>query len=530
MAERLQQQKLFPYDGEQNSTKHPLLIDPTDIVDSDNIVFTTYSTKKLRPGLSPIWDDKISGNNPILGIKDFHRLDVGQKIVWYDGERVWAAGRNGIKDDITGDVNIPHNEAISFEKISGLLFIFFQDGRTQPKYWTGTGTMQDLSQVVADIELVPKSKFGRVWLNSLWLMDPDVPGRLLKSATGDPTDYSGGDAQAFDLDVNDGDPDGITAIFPPLLDNFYVTKRLSIYKLAPSFLADGTLVFAVTKIISGVGCNSHNSVTGVESDIFFTSDRGFHSLIQTMKLGGVETTYLSLNIQSLWKNGVNFKRSRFIWGVYDREINSYIINFPPTGSNYATDAWSYNIAVDKLYRWRHYNQTALAEYIDFRTGELRTAVGSFTGDVGFIDQSKHTDYGKRYPLIIQSGIVAPTGSPDDRYRFQFLAPIFVPQVAGTFTITYFIDGRPIETQSFSMTSEELGDPLGVDFRLALSRLGGLPQFKLEKRTINGYGMTYQLLIQFDPQDTEDPAVDFELLGILMDVDQMSTKTVGTTVG
>jgi hypothetical protein len=186
--------------------------------------------------------------------------------------------------------------------------------------------------------------------------------------------------------------------------------------------------------------------------------------------------------------------------------------------------------VDKLYRWRHYNQTALAEYIDFRTGELRTAVGSFTGDVGFIDQSKHTDYGKRYPLIIQSGIVAPTGSPDDRYRFQFLAPIFVPQVAGTFTITYFIDGRPIETQSFSMTSEELGDPLGVDFRLALSRLGGLPQFKLEKRTINGYGMTYQLLIQFDPQDTEDPAVDFELLGILMDVDQMSTKTVGTTVG
>jgi len=41
MPEALLQQKIYPYDGAYDATKHPLLISPKDVVDSQNIIYTT---------------------------------------------------------------------------------------------------------------------------------------------------------------------------------------------------------------------------------------------------------------------------------------------------------------------------------------------------------------------------------------------------------------------------------------------------------------------------------------------------------
>ena len=517
MVDTPQQLKLYPYDGSQDSTRHPLLINPKDIVDSDNIIYTTYSTKKLRPGLTPAFANRPSGNRHILAGVDFWRLGV-QRIVEYDGQFIYSViPSSGVKSDISFGHVIPIDEVCSFVQFQGLLCIFFYGNQTPPKKWTQTGGITDLSVDA------PNAPFGRIFLNALWIPDPDTPGRVLKSNTGDPTDFTGGDAAAYDLDINDGDPDGITAIFPPFFGSLYVSKRYSIYKLTPVIIADGSIVFSVAKIVDGIGCIAHNAVVALESTVIFPSDRGIHYLQSTDKLSTITTTFLSEQIQPPWFEETNFNRAKYMQAVYDISLTSYLLIFPRQGRNFPTDVWGYSLASNKWYRWRSYNHTSIFRYVDFNNKKLRTMVGSAVGDFGIIDDTVHNDYGVKYASYVQSGIIS-AGGPDSRYQFKSIAPIFVPQIVGKFTITYKINGRTIETLEFNMTSSDLGDILGEDFVLGQSVLGGLPQVIMNDKRTMGSGNFYSLTIEHTPDDQTQYDEGFELLGILVTVDEINRLT------
>lgn len=517
MPENVLQQRLYPYDGSQDSTRHPILISPTDITDSDNIIYTTYSTKKKRPGISEAWDTRPPGNLNIIGGVDYWRLGT-QYVVYYDGYSLYAVSSSGVWTSISSGIPLPVNETVSFTRYNGLLITFFGGAATPPKKWTQTGVVSNLGTDV------PYAAFGRVWLNRLWVPDPSVPGRVAYSRTGDPTAFTGGDSGTIDLDVSDGDPDGITAIFPPFFGGLYVAKRLSIYKIEPVILSDGSIIFSQVKILDGIGCNSHNAVVAVESNIIFTSDRGIHLFQSTDKISGVETQFLSASIQPDWVGGVNFRRAKYMQAVYDTELNSYILIFPRAGRNYPTDVWGYSLAANKWYRWRDYNQTAIFRYIDFNNKKAKTMIGSNSGDFGFIDTSTNKDYGNQYSIYIESGIISPI-SPDEQFTFESITPIFVPQSSGEFTLKYKIDGRVVDTLTFDMTDDSLGDPLG-EFILGESYLGGVPNVKVDKRNIGGNGMFYQLIISHKATGSNDEG--FELLGILTDIDNVS-KATGVTV-
>ena len=513
MVDTYQQLKIYPYDGSQDSTRHPLLISPTDIVDSDNIVYTTYSTKKKRPGISHAFQDTIGGNNHILGGCDFWRLG-SQYIVYYDGVKLYAIKPDGTKSNISATVDLPIDEAVSFCQVQGLLCIFFTGGNTPPKKWTQTGQITDLSPDA------PNAAFGRVFLNSLWIPDPTVPGRILKSVTGDPTDFTGGDAAAYDLDPSDGDPEGITAIFPPFYGSLYVSKRYSIFRLTPVILGDGSTAFSVLKIVDGIGCISHNAVVPMESTVIFPSDRGIHHLESTNMLSAVTTNFLSANIQPPWFEDTNFNRSKYMQAVYDQSLNSYILIFPRQGSNYPSDVWGFSIPAAKWYRWRSYNHTSIFRYVDFQNKKLRTMVGSEDGEFGVMDDKVNRDYGRGYSIYLQSGIIAPSG-PDKRYQLQAINPIFVPQITGKFNLTYKINGKTIETLEYSMTSDELGDKLGEDFKTGISVLGGLPEVKMDSKRTMGSGNFYSLLIEHTPTPNIEEDEGFELLGVLLDVEEIN---------
>lgn len=522
MPDTILQQKIFPYDGQQDSTRHPLLISPSDVVDSDNIIYTTYSTKKKRPGISPVFTSRPAGNKPIIGSVDFWRQGV-QRIVYFQGGRIKAVNWLGQVDDITGNFILPTNETVTFVTFQGFLAIFFSGGQIAPKAWVGSGSIFDLSPTA------PNAPFGKVWLNRMWIPDPNFPGRMLYSSTGDPTDFAGGDSGAIDLDVADGDPDGITAIFPPFFQSLYVAKRFSIYKISTVTFNSSTdtqiVFFSQAKITDGVGCNSHNAVRAIESNIFFTSDRGVHTMNSTNQISGIDTQFLSNVIQPQWVNDVNFPRSKFMQSVYDVELNSYLLIFPSSGRNLPSDVWGYSVQSGKWYRWRDYSHTAICTYLDFVDRRPKTLVCSDQGDFGFIDKNVNKDYGKDYSLWIQSGIIAPAGTPDDSFSFQAIAPIFVPQPTGKFTISYKVDSRTIDTLEFDLTSNEGGDELAVDFIPGVSVLGGLPEVKMDKRNISGYGMLYSMFIEHTPQSNSDEAESFELLGVLVDVDRVQ-KTTG----
>jgi hypothetical protein len=512
------QQKIYPYDGQFDAAKHPLLISPTDVVDANNIIYTTYSTKQKRPGLTELFDPKLFGNKRILGQFDFHRLNKQWVIVW-NGTSIYALDPfNNTIDNISQGIPLPIDETVTFLAWQGLLIICFGDGLTAPKRWTGQGLIEDLDPTA------PNGQFARIWLNKIWMPDPTVPGRLLHSQTGS-IQFTGGDSGALDLDPNDDDPDGLTAIFPPFFGSLYVTKRFSVYKVSV-FGSPGSFQFGVNKISDGLGCISHNAVAAAPGNIFFPSDEGIHYFVSTDKFSEIDSDDFSKEIQPLWVEETNYRRSKYMHGIYDRRLKSYLLLFPSFSSNYANDCWGYSLQAKKWYRWRLYNQSAICRYIDRTTKKTFTLVGGSDGRVGFIDQKNNTDYGVPINVYIQSGIIAPGGAPDQQFGFEAINPIFTPQSTGKFRILYKIDGCFIEAMEFNMTDTSKGDKLGVDFVLGKSILGGLPKVLSDKRNTVGNGMLYEFLIQHEGDLSGEDS--FELLGLLLDVTKMS-KVTGRTV-
>jgi len=520
MPETILQQKIYPYDGAFDARKHPLLISPKDVVDANNIVYTTYSTKKKRPGITNVFEPQLPGNKKILAGFDFHRYPGQQFVIVWNGENIFAINpANDTIDNISQGIPLPFDEVVNFIAWQGLLIISFGGGQTPPKKWTGQGLISDLEASA------PNAPFSRVWLNKLWMPDPSVPGRVLHSQTGLPL-FVGGDSGALDLDPNDDDPEGITSIFPPFFDSLYITKRFSVYRLRPVG-TPGFLLFSQTKISDGIGCISHNAVAAAPGNIFFPSDEGVHYFVSSDRFSELESDDFSKEIQPLWVGETNFRRPKYMHGIYDRNLKSYVLLFPSFSSNYANDAWGYSVQAKKWYRWRQYGQSALWRYVDFLSKKAVTVVGGLDGRIGFIDEKNNTDYGKPINIYIQSGIIAPGGSPDEQFTFEYLTPIFRPQSLGKFVIVYKIDGCVIERLEFGMKGESCGgNLLGIDFILGQSLLGGMPQVLLDKRTTMGNGMLYEFIVFHEGDASGEDS--FELLGLLLDVGG-ATKQIGRTV-
>jgi len=517
MGDTFLQHKLHPYDGSQDVSKNPILIDAKDIIYSDNIVYTNYATKKKRPGLTYLFDDFKTNHRRILAMHDFWRLGQQRLVIW-DGKYLKSIDTSKeVVDDISSGFTLPTDEAVTFLPYYGVLIIFFQDRNTIPKYWTQSGQINNLSPTA------PLAPFGRVWLNRLVVPDPSVPGRVLFSKTNDFTDFTTGDAYALDLDVNDGDPDGITAIFPVFFGVLYITKRLSTYKVFTVSLDDGSYIITYSKISEGVGCISHNAVVATEQNIIFPSDAGWHQMESSDKISELDTSLLSRTIQPIWRDETNFKRAKYMQSIYDRQLNSVLCSFPAFSANYSTDVWGFSLITKSWYRWSDYKQTAFCKYIQPDTKKLVTAVGGSTGTIGFIDDTVKKDYDKNIPPIrIVSGIIAPSGAPDEEYQYNYLGSLYVPQFKGEFKVSMKIDGLASNVQTFNMEDTSLGDTLGENFILGQSILGGVPNIAYDKVRIGGNGMFHQFIITHE--DNSESGVDFELLGLILDLSSINKGT------
>jgi len=520
MSESNLQHKIYPYDGGNVTFKNPVFLKPEEVIYSENVVYTNYATKKKKPGLTYLFDNINTLGKNILGSYDYWRLGKQELVLW-DGVDLKAINvATGTLTTITGHKVLPTNEAITFVPFQGILMMFFQDSNTLPKYWTQSGVIQDFPVTT------PNAPFGRVWLNRLIIPDPTIRGRLLFSKTGDPTDFTTGDAFALDLDVNDGDPDGITGISQPFFGSIYVFKRLSAYKVTPvQFQTE--VVFTYSKISDGIGCISHNAIVATEQNIFFPSDSGWHQFESTDKISEIDTSLLSTDIQPSWRNDVNFSQAKYMQATYDRQLNSLLLIFPTSSGLYPDELYGFSLVTKKWFRWTDYNQTSMCRYVDNAKKKLVTVMGSSTGEIGFLDETVRKDYDKPITVYFKSGIIAPSGQPDEEYSFKYLTPIYVPQTSGTFTITMKIDGQTLFVETFDMTDDVAGDRLGEDFITGESVLGDTPEFALDKVRIGGDGMIYQLMVEHE--DTSIDGVGFELLGVIIDLEPIN-KGTGKRVG
>lgn len=530
MADTSSRLNLFPYDGGFDATKHPVLLDPKDLVEMNNIIYTTYNTKKLRPGISEIW----TGTSPYLNGRiissiDFHRSSY-QWIVFFDGKKIRARNFSGIEIDITPGAVYLNGENVCFLVYTGLLIAFFPGTTYKPHYWTGSGFMEEIADAPEGCS------FGRVWLNSLWVDDPAVPGRLLKSKTGDPLDFTTSDAEEFDLDVNDGDPSGITAIFPgnasggSNTNNLFVSKRLSLYRITAQYDSTlGSFYFYQSKISDGLGCVSHHSAVAVEDYILFASDRGIHVLSGSTNQSGMETDFLTKDIQPLYVGDLNSTRAAYMRAVYDPTRNCYLIAYPEKGRDYCSSVWGFSLYSKRFFRWQGFEQSCLFRYIDPVDGVIRVGTGSTTGKMGYLNDEIHSDFGVKYGAYLQSGIIIPDGKIRNSYSLSKLAACYVPQSNGKITVSYRVNGYNVESIDFEQYSSDNEEVLGDNFILGSSTLNSIPQIISDTVNTKSYGEFFQFSVEYKPDSSSEEDAGFELLGLVMDL-QPTSSSIGRVSG
>lgn len=502
MAKRTSKLKIFPADGGLQSAINPALINHQNLVQCDNVVFTNDATRKNRPGLRNFEQSGITETESFRYLFDFWRQSAAgaqahSVIAVVNGKAFEDGGGDGIFTDVTGGVSLNASDVMTSDVFASLLLVARTTGAPVRKANAGN--------FVALGGTPPEGSLVRVHRNFAWLAGvPNLPHRLYRSAVNDPETWTGAGTESIDIDAGDGDPEGITAIFPSFYGDLFVAKRRSIYRLSVASLAPVT--FRIDQVVRGVGCVSHNSVIALQNDIIFVSERGVHSLAKTQKLGDVETGFLSEPIHDIFTDDFDYSRASQVQSVYSPELNSYLMSFPSRASADNDTVIGYNIVTGQWYRWPDFSSSAMAQFVD-SDSKTKIMVGQSDGSLGLLDEGRNVDYSTTaIHSIFKTGILYPfideNGRPDPSktVAFKRLVVIYRPQQTSTFTVKASISGGVGSTLSETLTFDQSGGsgtPLG-EFIVGRSTLGTSGQVRIDSQPLNGAGRGIQLTFSRAP--------------------------------
>jgi hypothetical protein len=239
---------------------------------------------------------------------------------------------------------------------------------------------------------VPKASITREHQSRLWTNDKERPDRIHYSETNNSEVIGGlGDSGAIDVGVGDGDPTGISAIFPSFQGVLYVAKSTKLYRIEG--YGDDTSPYTVTLVSEGIGCVSHNSCAAVEdTDLVWVSSRGIHSVIATNKSTSFDAQFLSRDIQKRFNEKFVKSRLKYTSAVYVNNLNC--IFFSVTDSRYGSLSnnaiYVYNVPNAAWAEWPRISaQTMFGAsdtdgrrfYIGTSTGRLARAEGETLHDI-----------------------------------------------------------------------------------------------------------------------------------------------------
>lgn len=356
------------------------------LLQADNIVFDTNGGKIKREGHEYHDSAAITNTPTIVGGHDYWANITNvktQKIVVCDNQatsKMWfqsAAG--GAWTELAKDATATAPTTVTracYEVFNDDLIIAVTDSNAAgraPLKWNnqeGGNTYKPLGGTPPSLKFV-RAHQGRIWGAG----DPARPDRLHFSGPGNHEEWNGdGDSGAIDIDPGDGDPTGITAIFPSYKGKLIVAKRNRLYMIDGQTPDD----YKVVPISKGIGCISHNSCIAVDmDDVYFMSDRGMHSLTVTEKYGDFEGAYLSMDIQRTF-NTWSKTQLEFSQGVWIPRLNSVMWAVSENGTR--LDAlWLYDIRYKAWYRWTGFNPTALFRVDEVSTSRKRAYFGDNAG-------------------------------------------------------------------------------------------------------------------------------------------------------
>jgi hypothetical protein len=322
--------------------------------------------------------------------------------------------------------------------------------------------------------------------------DKDRPYRLHYSAPGDGQVWGGyGDSGAIDISPNDGDPEGITAIFPTFNGDLFVAKRTKLYRIR-GIIPD----YSIEKVSDSIGCIGHQAVAAVDqSDIIFVSERGIHSLAATDKYGDYEQSFISADIQDTF-NDV-WERRGYIKASYLNNEN--LIAFAVTEGTGATNdtLWLYNVSA-KARGWiGKWDSLPCESIFTVKDGDRRRwYLGADTTRVykTLTDALRDTDEAgadSAIALSVTTGIIIPEDRPENDVGFKNVLLYYTPR--GNQTITAAVKIDKFTSQSVSFDQGGGGTTL-ASFILGVDTLGSEGLFAAYTRRIDGRGRGAQITL------------------------------------
>lgn len=513
----------LPWVGGVNTSLDPAMIPQNQLVKADNLIFDTRGSRKVREGVSFNFDSNSNTTDSIIGLHDFFYTSGSQKkhriLAVSDGEAFHSYEEDGTTLTLTVDASTTAYTSditkASFTTVNNLAIITVDGNNNIPRKWAGdTNNILDLGGTPPDASVVTQH-LGRVWMN-----DKDNPEGLHYSETGDPEIWLGaGDSGRLDIGVGDGDPGGITAIFP-FKGQLFVAKKTKLYRVT-GFTPE---TFQIDKISDGIGCVSHNSIAAVDQDeLYFISERGIHALTASANFGDFSSTFVSSDIQKTFNE--DFPKSRLdrSWGAYLSQINSIAFAVTDRSADSAATTnnavWLYNIPLQSWYRWVGFSCEAMivvndAERNRFYFGSITERIGkSFNGTSNDVDTSGTKT---AIDMTIKTGFIFPDEQSYTIKGFKKFALIYAPVASHSITASIKIDNYPAQNLTFDTTTGL--DLLGTTLILGTSTLGTVVVVAPFTLSLDGYGRGFQLTLT---QSGTDQTV--ELQGFAVEYEKASTQ-------
>lgn len=332
---------------------------------------------------------------------------------------------------------------------------------------------------------------GRVIAN-----DKTAPDRLHYSSPGDHTEWQGyGDSGVVDIGFGDGDPVGITAIYPTFKGALFVSKSERLYRLPDP----GISLSRIELVSSGIGAVSHAGCAPVDmDDVLFISKRGFHSLAATSSYGDFSGAYLSEKIQNAFQEFTASRRA-LTWGRYFSKYNSVFFTVAESAASRQDSIYVYNIKFKEWYRWPN---VTLQCVTTAKSGNNDVLIfGTQDSRLASLSSSSYSDFGAEpYNYIVKTGKIYVDNNPSTVKMYKRIGFIFKPQGSFTFTANIKIDNLPQQTVKFEKATG--GDLLGTTFVLGESTLAYASNMDPFMQPIDGIGRGIQITVENTSPDQQ----------------------------
>lgn len=499
---------LLPWTGGLNTSLDASMIPVNQLTVADNIIVSTRGSRKKREGINHDYDDQNAGTDTIIGLHDFWygTSTKTQKLVAVNSARVQYSYSSGTRTTLTdgGTAWSGTLTTCSMVTFNNQVIMAVDGASNVVKMWAGSGSVADLPGSPPTGSILG-THIGRLWMN-----DKANADRLHYSPAFDHTKWNGtGDSGAIDIGVGDGDPDGITAIFPSFKGDLFVAKRTKLYRL----VGQNPESIQVIKVSDGIGCISHNSVVAVgQDDLMWLSEKGIHSLQAVNAYGDFTSADVSSDIQGSFNDQFTRSRLKYSWGAYLPQINSVAWAFTETSglsrslttSSVNNAVYLFNVPLKSWYRWPDVPCSSMIVSND--SDQKRFYFGTHTNRISktfsgvTYDQVGNSGTHTAIRMRVKTGQMFPPGvDPTALIGYKEFILYFRPQSETNISVSVKIDKQTTPAENQLVYNEATGGtPLGAgSFVLGSTPLGTSALMLGYSRSITGIGHSAQVTIEED---------------------------------